>query len=367
MTHKLTRRIFLKQTGVVGVALGSGLLSRAAEDDDVLKVGVVHSSPLAHVEIGWAKTHYDAGEAIKTTFGDKVSLTRVDQIVLPQDAERVFRELASTGYKLIFGTSFGHGPPMHKVAPRFPDVHFEHCSGVVQLDNLATFQAKYHEAAYVCGVAAGHMTKSKKIGFVGGFAIPDVLSCANSLLLGAQSVRPDTTGNMVYLNSWFDPGKEKEAATALIALGCDVICPIVDTGAAIQVAGEKGVWAIGYCSDMSVFSPERHLTAYTLDWSSIYVQAVRDTLAGTWKAQERFDGLKEGVVLVSPYNSAIPADVQSLLKQAEADIESGALHPFTGEIKDQKGKVRVAKGEVMPDKEILGLDWYVEGMTGQLG
>lgn len=356
-----TRRRFLAGAGAAGLA-GTGLSAFAA---DPLKVGVVYVSPVS--EIGWTKQHSLGVDAIKAALGDGVRTTVIDNIFKPQDAERVFRQLAGGGHRLVFGTSFSHGTPMQKVAPRFPGVAFEHCSGIVHLPNLGTFEAKYYEGTYVAGVAAGHMSRSGKIGFIGGFPIPDIVGPANALLLGAQSVNPGITCPAIFLNSWFDPGKEKEAANTLISQGCDVICSMTDTATGVQVAGEKGAWSIGYASDMAKFAPRRHLTAFTLDWSSVYVGAARAVAAGTWRSTVRWQGLAEGVVRMSPYNTAIPAGVRTGLAALEADIRAGRLHPYAGEIKDQSGRVRVARGAVLPDEDIRRFDWFVAGMVGKLG
>ena len=362
--HK-TRREFLKYGAAAGTALAAGGLVSSAAAQEILKVGVVYVSPVS--EIGWTKQHSLGVEAIRDQFGTGVETTVIDNIFKPQDAERVFRELAADGNQLIFGTSFSHGTPMLKVAPRFPNVAFEHCSGIKHLKNLGTFEAKYYEGTYVAGVAAGHMSKTAKIGFIGGFPIPDIVGPANALLLGAQSVNPDTTCSVIFLNSWFDPGKEKEATNTLVSQGCDVICSMTDTATGVQVAGENGAWAIGYASDMSQFAPEHHLTAFMLDWTSVYVDAAKSVAAKDWKSEERWQGLKEGVVAMSPYNDAIPSDVQQTLAQKEADIAAGKLHPYAGEIKDQEGNVRVAQGSVMPDGEIRGFNWFVNGVIGNLG
>ncbi len=356
-----TRREFLVAAGATGLA-GTGFAAFAA---DPLKVGVVYVSPVS--EIGWTKQHSLGVDAIKAALGDRVKLTVIDNVFKPQDAERVFRQLASSGHQLVFGTSFSHGTPMQKVAPRFPKTAFEHCSGIVHLPNLGTFEAKYYEGTYVAGVAAGHMSKAARIGFVGGFPIPDIVGPANALLLGAQSVNPDVTCRAIFLNSWFDPGKEKEAANTLVSQGCDVICSMTDTATGVQVAGERGVWSVGYASDMTKFAPRSHLTAFTLDWSSVYVAAAKAVAAGNWKSTVRWQGLAEGVVRMSPYNSAIPADVRGKLDGIETAIRTGRLHPYAGEIRDQAGKVRVAEGGVLSDPDIRRFDWFVAGMIGKLG
>ncbi|MDQ2066994.1 BMP family ABC transporter substrate-binding protein [Xinfangfangia sp. CPCC 101601] len=359
---QVTRRKLLQGTAAMA---GAFALPRAALAQDVLKIGQVNASPAA--EIGWSKQHALGIEAIKSALGDKVEITVVDNTFLPQDAERVFRELASSGHKLMFGTSFSLGQPMQKVAPAFPDAAFEHCSGIVHLDNLGTFEAKYYEGMYVAGIAAGHMSKTGKLGFVGGFPIPDIVGPGNAFLLGARSVNPAITCSIVFMNSWFDPGKEKEAAQALIAQGADVILGMTDTGVCVQVAQEAGVWSVGYASDLTSFGPDSQLTSIVLDWSSEYVAAAEAVLAGTWKSESNWGGLNEGVVTLAPFNAGIPEDVRAKMDEAVAAIKSGALHPYGGEIKDVDGAVKVAAGEVLSDGDIRSMNWLVEGMIGTLG
>jgi simple sugar transport system substrate-binding protein len=361
----MTRRKFLKYSGALGTVLGRGGLTTIAQAQEVLKIGVVYVSAVG--DIGWTKQHSLGVEAIKAEFGDKVELTVIDNIFMPQDAERIFRQLASAGNKLIFGTSFSHGTPMQKVAPRFTDTAFEHCSGIVHLANLGTFEAKYYEGTFVAGAAGGHMSKTGKIGFIGGFPIPDVDGPANALLLGAQSVNPEATCNAIFLNSWFDPGKEKEAANTLLSQGCDVICSMTDTATGVQVAGEGGAWSVGYASDMAPFGSGKQLTSFVMDWTSEYLGAARAVANGTWKPEARWDGLASGVVKMAPYNENIPAETQAKLKQMEADIGSGALHPYAGELKDQDGNVKVAAGSVLADNDIRSMNWFVKGMIGRLG
>lgn len=359
---KTNRRNVLKYTGAI---LGTSVYPNISFAEGRLKIGVVYVDAMA--EIGWTKQHSLAVDAIRAEMGDAVELTVLDNIFLPQDAERVFRELAASGHRLVFGTSFSHGTPMQRVAPRFPDVAFEHCSGIVHLANLGTFEAKYYEGTFVAGAAAGHMTKSGKIGFIGGFPIPDVLGMANALLLGAQSINPDITCNTIFLNSWFDPGKEKEATNTLLSQGCDVVCSTTGTATGVQTAGEAGAWSIGYASDMSRFGAGKHLTAFTFDWSSHYLRAARAVAAGTWAPEEHWDGLAAGVVAMSPYNEAIPADVVASLEKLEADVGSGAVHPYAGELKDQAGTVRAEAGTVLSDADIRAMNWFVAGMIGNLG
>ena len=365
MARKISRREALKYSAATGAfATGLAGVPRLAAAADPLKVGIVYVSPIS--EIGWTKQHSLGAQAIADTFGDRVSITAIDNVWDPQAGERVFRELASTGHGLVFGTSFSHSTPIQKVAPRFPDVAFEHCSGLKHFNNLGTFEAKYYEGTYLAGIAGGHVTQSKKLGFIGGFPIPDIVGPGNAMLLGAQSVDPSITCSVIFLNSWFDPAKEKEATAALVAQGCDVICSMTDTATGVQVAEQDGAWSIGYASDMRMFGPTRNLTSFMLDWTSVYVGAARDVLDGTWTSEVRWQGVKEGVVKMSPYNDQLPADVIDQLTAAEAAIRDGSLHPYRGELRDQQGNVRVAAGSRLADPDIRGFNWFVEGMVGNL-
>jgi basic membrane protein A and related proteins len=362
-----SRRQFLKYGGATGAALITGLPSNLARSNgafarESLKVGVVHVSPIA--EIGWAKQHSLAVEALQAEFGDRIQINVVDNVFDPQHAEQVFRELAENGHDLIFGTSYVHGAAMHSVAPQSPNVAFEHASGVASLKNLGTFDARYYEGGYVAGVVAGHMTQSGKIGFIASFPLPDFVSTANALVLGTRRVRPDATCEAVFLESWFNPEQEYDAAGRLMAQGCDVICSMTGTAAGVQAAGERGAWSIGYASDMTGFAAGKQLTAIVLDWSSVYVGAAQAVVAGTWQPQQRWSGLATGVVTMAPYNTEIPDEVRAELEQTEADIASGALHPFAGELRDQQGDPRVAAGEVLTEADIRAMDWFVEGMIG---
>lgn len=358
-----SRRKFLEISALSGLgSLAAPGLLRAQE---LLQIGVVYVSPIA--DIGWTKQHSLGVQAIRDTFGAAVKVTEIDNIFMPQDAERVFRDLAASGCRLIFGTSFSHGTPMQRVAPAFPDVAFEHCSGIVHLANLGTFEARYYEGTYLAGAAAGHMSKTGKIGFIGGFPIPDIVGPANALLLGARSVNPDTTCAAIFLNSWFDPGKEKEAANTLLSQGCDVICSMTDTATGVQTAGEGGAWSIGYASDMAGFAGGRQLTAFTLDWAPDYLRAAKGVTEGNWVAEGHWDGLAAGVVKMAPWNAEMPADVLATLAELEAAIGAGTVHPYAGELKDQAGEIRVPAGSVLSDTDIRGMNWFVQGMTGNLG
>jgi basic membrane lipoprotein Med (substrate-binding protein (PBP1-ABC) superfamily) len=369
MADHCSRRDFLRWSGagtalaLSGVGLRSGPAAAAA-GAATLKVGVALVSPAA--ELGWTKQHTLGAEAIRTALGDKVEINIIDNVFQPQDAERVFRGFAASGHQLVFGTSFSHTVPMARAAPQFPAVAFDCCSGVKLLSNLGGFEARYHEGSYLAGIAAAKTSKTGKLGFVGGYPVPDIVGPANAFLLGAQSVRPTLTCSIIFMNSWEDPGKEKDATLALIAQGCDVLAAMTDSPVAAQTAEQKGIWSIGYASDVRKYAPTRLLTSMILDWSGIYVQDARDVLAGVWKPQARWYGLKEGVVKLTPYLESIGPETRALLARSEAGIKAGTLQPFAGEIKDQAGNVRVRAGTALAENEVRSINWLVAGMQGRL-
>ncbi|HSV50545.1 MAG TPA: BMP family ABC transporter substrate-binding protein [Burkholderiaceae bacterium] len=346
-------------------ALGLGTMgSTSAQQGNALKVGVVYVSPVS--ETGWTRQHDLGRQAIETAFPGKVTTTAIANVFSTQDTERVMRELAEQGHGLIFGTSFSHMTPIVKVARDFPHVKFEHCSGLQHAANLGTFEARYYEGGFLSGVAAGAMTKSNVIGFVGGFPVPDVVATVNAILLGARSVNPKTICRVVWLNSWYDPGKEQEAATALMAAGADVLVSMTDTAATAVAAESRGKWSIGYASDFRKFAPKGQLTSFTLDWSSIYVEAARAVLEKRWVSRARWEGIQPGIVKMAPWNPAIPSSVLATVRANEAAFQAGTLQPFTGPINDHTGKPRVARGQTLASDDLRKMNWLVEGVQGTI-
>ncbi|WP_382252029.1 BMP family ABC transporter substrate-binding protein [Herbaspirillum sp. GCM10030257] len=359
---KLTRRDFIKQVSAGGIAMATSGIAIPTMAQEALKVGIVYVSPVA--EVGWTRSHDLARQAMEAAFPGKIKTSVVANVAQMTDAERVFRDLVRQGNKLIFGTSFSQQTPIHKAAQTAPSVFFEHCSGIRQAKNVGTFEARYYEGTYLSGVVAGKMSKSNTIAFIGGFPVPDVVGAANALMLGARSVNPKVVCKTIWLNSWYDPGRERDAAKTLVAQGADVIVSMTDTPTTVQVGEELNAWTIGYASDMSKYGPKKHLTSFLVDWSSHYIAAANDVFAGKWTSRHQWDGLKAGVVKMAPYNPAIPQDVIALVNERQQAITNGSLHPFTGPISDQTGKLRVPKGSVIPDAELKAINWLVEGMTG---
>jgi simple sugar transport system substrate-binding protein len=343
------------------LTLLAGASAWAAEK---VKVGFVYVGPVG--DHGWTYRHDHGRKAGEDQFGDKVETSYVESVKEGPDAERVIRQLASSGHDLIFTTSFGFMNPTVKVAKRFPDVKFEHATGYKRAPNVSTYMARFYEGRYVAGTIAGHMTKSGTIGYIGSFPIPEVVRGINSFTLALRKVRPDAEVKVVWVNSWYDPGKEGDAAKALIDQGADVILQHTDSPAPLQVAEARGVFAVGQASDMARFAPKAQLTAIIDDWNGYYVRRTEDVMNGTWESTDTWGGLDTGMVKMAPYNEAIPADVRKEAQAVEEGIKSGALHPFTGPINDQDGKERVAAGETLTDDVLLAMDWYVEGVQGKL-
>jgi simple sugar transport system substrate-binding protein len=231
---------------------------------------------------------------------------------------------------------------------------------------MGTYNARFYEARYLAGIVAGKMTKANVAGYVGAFPIPEVLQGINAFTLGMRSVNPKAETKVIWINSWYDPGKEREAANALIAQGADVVTHHTDSPAVVQAAQEKKVYAVGYHSDMSKHGPQAHLTAAIHLWGETYTMLTREVLEGKWKSRDIWGGIKDGMVDLAPLNPAVPKDAVELVAQKKEAIKSGKFHPFAGPVKDQKGVVKVAAGQSMSDKALGVMDYYVEGVQGQL-
>ncbi|MHB1228862.1 MAG: BMP family ABC transporter substrate-binding protein [Halothiobacillus sp. 20-54-6] len=347
----------------VGCALSMGLVS-VSQAGEPLKVGFVYVGPVG--DAGWTYAHDQGRLAMDKVFGDKVKSTYVENVPEGADAERVIRQLAADGNKLIFTTSFGFMNPTLKVAKAYPNTDFEHATGYKMAKNVGIYQARSWEGAYMLGVLAGKMTKSNILGFVGSYPVPEVVRNIDAYTLGAQSVNPKIKTKVIWVSSWYDPARERQAAETMIAQGADVLAQNTDSPAVIQTAEEKGVYAFGWDSDMAKFGPKAQLTASTLNWSKYYTMEVKQVLDGTWKPASTLWGMKEGMVVLTPLNPAVPADVAELFKAKEQEIISGTLMPFGGPIVDQSGKVRVETGKEMPMDELMSLNYYVKGVEGSI-
>ena len=349
----------LALAAAAGLALGAPA-TQAAD----LKVGFVYVGPIS--DHGWSYRHNVGRLAIEKALGDKVKTTFVESVPEGPDAERVIRQMASSGHDLIFTTSFGYMNPTLKVAKRFPKVSFEHATGYKRGNNVSTYSGRFYEGRHIAGLVAGHMTKTAVIGYVASFPIPEVIRGINAVALAARSVNPNVQIKVIWVNSWYDPGKEGDAAKVLIDQGADIIMQHTDSPAPLQVAEKRGVWAVGQASDNSKFAPKAQLTAIIDDWDGYYVARAKAVLDGTWKSMDSWGGIKSGMVQMAPYNKAIPANVIAIAKAAEEGLRNGTIHAFAGPVKNQAGKEMVPAGKNIDDGTLLGMDWYVEGVQGKL-
>ena len=282
------------------------------------------------------------------------------------DAERVITQLATAGNDVIFTTSFGYMNPTLKVAKKFPKIKFEHATGYRRSDNMSTYSARFYEGRAILGTIAGKMTKSNIIGYIGSFPIPEVIRGIDALTLAARKVNPDVKVKVIWVNSWFDPGKEGDAAKTLIDQGADIITQHTDSPAPLQIAEKRGVFAFGQASDMKSFAPTKQLTAIIDNWDAYYESRVKAAIDGSWKSGNTWGGIKSGMVEMAPYGDAVPADVREMADKLKASIVDGSFHAFQGPIKNQAGELMVKEGETLSDGDLAKLNWYVEGVEGSI-
>jgi len=360
------KQFLMNRRGAIATLAGAAALSvmtagpAAAQD---LKVGFVYVGPIG--DHGWTYTHNKGRLAVEEALGDKVATSFVESVSEGADAERVITQLASSGHNLIFTTSFGYMNPTVKVAKRFPNVKFEHATGYKRGDNVSTYSARFYEGRYIQGVIAGMMTKTNVTGYVASFPIPEVVRGINSFVLGMRSVNPEATVKVVWVNTWYDPGKEGDAAKALIDQGADIISQHTDSPAPLQTAQNRGVLGFGQASDMIKFAPKAQLTAIIDNWAPYYVQQAKAVMDGSWKSGDTWDGISDGMVQMAPFTN-MPAEVAQKAKETYEGIKNGTIYPFQGPIKNQAGETVAAEGERLDDGVLLGMNYYVEGVEGSL-
>jgi len=333
------------------------LAEKAHED---IEIGFIYPSPVG--DNGWSYIHDLARKKLDAMPG--VSTSFVESVPAGADAERVITSMVRKGIKIIFATSFEYMDPMLKVAKKFPNTAFMHCAGYKTAENMSNYMGRMYQARYLSGLVAGSMTKTNKLGYVAAFPIPEVIRGINAFTLGVQAVNPEAKVNVVWTRSWYDPTGEKEAAKSLIDTGCDVIAQHQNSTAPQEAAEEAGVYSVGYNSDMSGTAPNAHLTAPIWDWTNVYKDISEKVRAGTWKNGAYWYGIETGTVGLAPYGKMVPENVRELTDNAKKDITDGSLKPFAGPIKDQAGAVRVPNDEQLSDKELLSMDWFVQGVVG---
>ena len=329
-----------------------------------LKIAFAYIGPVG--DGGWTFAHDNGRKAIEKEFGDKVVTSFVEKVPESADAERVIRDMAGQGNKLIFGTTFGYMEPMLKVAADFKDVKFEHATGYKTADNLRTYDSRTYEGAYMAGVIAGKMSKTGTLGVVGSVPIPEVVRNINSFTLGAQSVNPKVKTKVVWVNEWFNPPKETEAATALINGGADILFQNTDSSAVLQTAEKMGKRAFGWDSDMTAYGPKAHLGSAVINWGPYYVKATREALEGKWSTGQAWWGVKEGAIDMVSVAADVPDDTKKRLDEIKAGLKDGSFSIWKGPIMDNAGKELIAKDTVADDKFLGGLKSYVQGVEGKV-
>jgi simple sugar transport system substrate-binding protein len=330
---------------------------------EALKVGFVYVSPVG--DAGWTSQHNAGRMALEKSLGDKVKTSFVEKVPEGADAERVIRDLAQQGNALIFTTSFGFMNPTIKVAEEFPNTKFEHATGYKTAPNVNTYNARFYEGRYLAGIVAGKMSKTGQMGYVAAFPIPEVIQGINAFTLGARSVNPKAQVRVVWVNSWYDPGKERDAANTLMGQGADVVTHHTDSTATVAAAEEKGKMAIAYHSDMRKFGPNAQLAAVTHHWGDYYTARAKAVMDGSWKVAPIWGGIKEGFIKLEGLSDKLPHELVDAVKKREDEIRAGAFHPFTGPLKSNEGKEVIASG-TLSDEQLGKMDYYVDGVVGKV-
>ncbi|MBK7005542.1 MAG: BMP family ABC transporter substrate-binding protein [Burkholderiales bacterium] len=346
------------------VAAPVAAVSAPAPKPEPLKIAFAYVGPVG--DGGWTFAHDNGRKAVEKEFGDKVVTKFVENVPESADAERVIRELATDGNKLIFGTTFGYMEPMLKVAPDFKGVNFQHATGYKTAENMSTYDSRTYEGAYMAGVIAGKMTKTGTLGVVASVPIPEVIRNINSFTLGAQSSNPKIKTKVVWVNEWFNPPKETEAATSLINGGADVLFQNTDSPAVLKTAEAKGKRAFGWDSDMTAYGPKAHLASAIINWGPYYVQTVANVLEGKNASTQSWWGVKEGAIDIVSIAEDVPAETKAKVDEVKAGLKDGSFVIWKGPIVDNTGKEQIAKDAVADDKFLGGLSFYVKGVEGKI-
>src|ERR1700730_11351334 len=340
----------------------ANILGASAEEK--LKVGFIYLGPIG--DLGWTYQHDVGRLAMVKALGDKIETTFLENVPESADAERAIEQLARAGNTLIFTTSFGYMDPTLKVAKKYPKVFFEHASGFKRAPNMSTYSGRFYEGRYIQGVIAAKVSKKGVLGYIASFPIPEVISGINATILGAQSVNPNIKVKIIWANTWFDPGKEADAAKALIDQGADIIMQHTDSPAAMQIASERGKLAFGQDSEMIKFGPKAQLTSIMDNWAPYYIDRVKAELDGKWASEDTWGGLKSKLVVMAPYTN-MPDDVKKLAMDTEAAITDGKLFPFKCPVVGQDGKeIECKGGDHLDDGQVLGMNFYVKGIDDKI-
>ena len=347
-------------TALCGLALTPLCGGAAAGENKTLKVGFVYVSPVG--DEGWSYAHDQGRKAIDAMPG--VETTFMESVPEGPDSERAFLNMARKGYDVIVGTSFGYMDSMEKVAGQFPKTTFMHCSGYKTHENMTAYFGRMYQARYLTGMVAGSMTRKNEIGYVAAFPIPEVIRGINAFTLGARAVNPDARVRVVWTRTWYSPDDEKKAAESLLDVGVDVIAQHQDSAGPQEAAEARGVYSVGYNTDMSAVAPGAHLTSAVWRWEDFYKNFIAKVQAGEWKNGNFWYGLDSGLVGIAPYGAMVPQEVRDRVAAARQDIIDGSLVVCAGPVRDQDGRTRIAEGALPEDSALLGMDWFVEGVLG---
>jgi basic membrane protein A len=380
-----TKRSFIKAASWSSIAVAAALVGCGKKEEAPVAAAPASAAPVAAAPAkaeplkvafayvgppgdgGWTFAHDNARKALEKEFGDKIVTSFVEKVPEGADAERVFRDMVGQGNKLIFGTTFGYMEPMLKVAADAKDVKFEHATGYKQAENMRTYDSRTYQGAYMAGVIAGGMTKTNTIGVVGSIPIPEVIRNINSFTLGAQSVNPKIKTKVVWVNEWFNPPKETEAAQSLINGGADVLMQNTDSPAVLQTAEKAGKYAFGWDSDMTAYAPKAHLGSAVINWAPYYIKATQEALDGSWKGgTASWWGVKEGAIDFVSISDKVPAELKAKLETVKAGLKDGTFEIWKGPITGNDGKEILAKDAVADDKFLGGVNFYVKGVEGKV-
>jgi len=365
MSQNLTRRAALgRGAALAAAAFAPPLAARAG--DPPLKVAFVYVSPVG--EAGWSHQHDLGRREMERALGPRVQGTVVESVPEGADAERVMRDLARQGHGLIVATSFGYLEPALRVAAEFPSVVFEHVGGWKLAPNLGTVNARWYEGRYLAGLIAGGTSRSGVAGYVAGFPVPEVVQGLDAFALGMRAASPRASVKVTWLETWFDPGREADAANALVIQGADVLANHTASPAVAQVAqrhATRGVRFLGYQSDMRPYAPDAQLASVTQHWGGFYTALARSVLDGTWRARAAWGGLADGMVRLSAVDASLPASLRMRAEQQREAIVNGRFKPFSAPLADNRGRTRLASG-ALDDAAIQSMDWLVDGVVGSM-
>jgi len=342
--------------------VAAAMLATSAWAGDKVKVGFVYVGPTG--DHGWTYRHDIGRQDVEDHFGDQVETFFVESVSEGPDAERVINAMVLQGADIIFTTSFGYMDATLKMANRYPHVKFEHATGYKQAKNMSSYGLRLYQARHVQGVIAGMMTKSNKICYIGAYPIPEVIREINTFFMGARRMNPDVEMDIIWVNTWYDPGKESDAAKVLMGQGCDMVAQHTDSPAPMQAAEQQGKFGFGQASDQIAFAPEAQLTATIDNWSPYYIRKVQAVIDGNWESENYFGHMNEDVVQMAPFTN-MPNGVRAIAQKVKDAISNGEYFAFTGPIKDQAGEIRIQANEVATDGELNSMNYYVEGITAR--